>query len=295
MDGDLQGKIKERNRKLLRALYVSLVLLILLYAMLERFNLIPTSVISTDILTFIFGVIVVETFGGIVYYYMINDVHKAEAKTLRDITRIIGYSILVLVILAMILGYQYLNGILVSAGFLGVVIGLAAQSTLSNFIAGIYLLASNTIEPNDHVVLHTWQYTMQPQSYPHDKFVPGFAGTIEAIGVLYTKMINEEGVPVYVPNNIVAQALIINYHRAKEHMRRIQFDISLNVPFDTVEKQTKAIMDKYKVELYTIKVEYLHLSLYVVTIHLKAQEREVREIKSELFRTLASNISNLPK
>ena len=276
---------QRHNRALLKALYVIVVALSVTYVALAYLRLSVATPIEGVAVSCVFGIGIVEVLARIVYYYMANNVNKAEAKTLYDMTRIFGYAILLLLVLGIIFGYQYLNSLLVSAGFLGIVVGLAAQSTISNFIAGIYLLASKAIEPGDNVVLHTWQYTQQPQTYPHDKFVPGFSGTIEAIGVLYTKMINEEGVPVYVPNNIVAQALVINYRRVKEQIHKIQFDVDISIPFKDLETLTDRVMKRNRIEYYTMKLEYLHLNLYVVTIRLKTSN-STGDIKSQLFNEI---------
>ncbi len=273
---------RRRNRGLLRVLYVIVVILSVAYVALAYLRLSVATPLENVAVSCVFGIGIVEVMARIVYYYMANNVHTAEAKTLYDMTRIFGYAILLLLVLGIIFGYQYLNSLLVSAGFLGIVVGLAAQSTISNFIAGIYLLASKAIEPGDNVVLHTWQYTQQPQTYPHDKFVPGFSGNIESIGVLYTKMVNEEGVPVYVPNNIVAQALVINYRKVKEHMYKIQFDVDISVSYKELEAIAERVMKRNRIEYYTMKLEYLHLNLYVVTIRLKAAE-STKDIKSQLF------------
>ncbi|MCL4365448.1 mechanosensitive ion channel family protein [Candidatus Marsarchaeota archaeon] len=282
---------RKRHRLLLDFLAALFILSVAIYIILAYLNIIPGSVIGYAIATGLFGIIMVELLARIVYYYMLSNVHKAESKTLSDMTRILGFVLILLLVLYVIFGYQYLGGLLVSAGFLGIILGLAAQSTISNFIAGVYLLASNVLEPDDNVVIHTWQYNFQAQSYPHDKFVPGLSGSIEAIGVLYTKMINEEGVPVYIPNNIVAQALIINYHRAKEHMRKIQFDVDISVPFNRLEKIIGDTLKKNNIDLFKVNVEYLHQSFYVVTVHLKLTERDMRPLKSSIFNELISEVN----
>lgn len=284
---------KRKNLALLRFLYIIFISLFVAYIAFNYLNIITATMLVKALATGIFGIAIVEIAARIVYYYMQNNINRAEAKTLSDITRIFGYSFLLLAILAVVFGYQYLDGFLVSAGFLGVVVGLAAQNTLSNFIAGIYLLASKAIEPNDNVVLHTWQYTMQPQTYPHDKFVPGFAGVVESIGVLYTKMVNEEGIPVYVPNNIVAQAMVINYHRAKEHSRRIQFDVDIAVPFSRLEKIVAEVMKANKIDSFNVKLEYLHINLYVVTVRVKVQEEEAKQLKSEIFNEILKELGEI--
>ncbi len=287
-----QHKRARRNKALLRLLYALTVILVVIYLALTYTNTIPGSALGYAIVTIIFGLLIVEVIARIVFYYMINDVHRAEAQALSSITRIIGICLVFLIALYLIFGYQYLGEIFVSAGFLGIILGLAAQATISNFIAGIYLIASNAVEPDDNVILQTWQYTLQPQSYPHDKFVPGISGTIESIDVLYTKIINEEGIPVYIPNNIVAQSLIINYHRAKEHIRKIQFDVDISVPFQKLKKIIDRIITKHGADAHDVKIEYLHQLFYVVTIHVKIQEKEIVALKSEIFKELVKDVSN---
>ncbi len=291
MDNDLHQKKPRKHRTLLRILYVLIIALVVAYVVSTYLDIIPGSALGYAAATLIFGLVIVEILARIVFYYMSNTVNKAEASTLSSITRIMGVSIVILAALYIIFGYQYLGGILVSAGFLGIVLGLAAQATLSNFIAGLYLLASNAIEPDDNVLLHTWQYNFQPQSYPHDRFVPGIYGTIESIGVLYTKLINEEGIPIYVPNNIVAQSLVINYHRAKEHINKIQFDVDVSVPFPKLRKIIDDVIKRHGAEAHDVKIEYLHQSLYVVTIRVKIQEKDVKSLKSEIFDELIKDIS----
>lgn len=290
MDADQQQRRLRRNKTLLRFLYGLVIFLVVIYLALTFLDIIPGSALGYAIVTLIFGLVIVEVLARIVFYYMINDVFKAEAQTLSSIIRILGDSLVILAALYIIFGYQYLGGILVSAGFLGIILGLAAQATLSNFIAGLYLLASNALEPDDNVILHTWQYNFQPQSYPHDKFVPGISGTIESIGVLYTKLINEEGVPIYMPNNIVAQSLVINYHRAKEHIKKIQFDVDISIPFQKLQKTIDDIIKKHPADAHDVRIEYLHQLFYVITISVRISEKELRPLRTEIFEALIKEI-----
>lgn len=286
-DGDHPDLNRSRKKLLVMAATV-LVALSVLYVVAVYFNLIPQQEAANTFYIAVFGIIIVEIVANTIYQYCIRGITYAEAKTLSDLFRIIAYCVLLLILLTIIVGFQNLTGFLVGAGFLGIVIGLAAQNTLSNFISGVYLLASKTFEPNDNVIIHTWQYSLMPQTYPHDKFIPGFSGTIEAIGLLYTKLINDEGVPFYVPNSIVSQSLIINYRRAKEHRRRIQFDVSVKVPFKRIESIVDVVMRRNKkiIDDYDVDVDYLHDTVYVVTIHIKTPEMNIMDLKSELFKEL---------
>lgn len=48
-----------------------------------------------------------------------------------------------------------INGILASAGVLGVVLGLAAKDTVANFFAGIFLMADSPFKEGDYILLET--------------------------------------------------------------------------------------------------------------------------------------------
>ncbi len=241
---------EERNkipkRRIFDMLVVFLILIVAFFLVLIHFQ-ISGRRIDTIFESVIIGILLIEICGILVYYYFMKSVAQEEAKPLRSLFRIISYMILIVVILSEL--NVNVTGILVSAGFLGIVLGLAAQSTLSNFISGVYLLSSKAFEPGDRVIIQTWQYSMMPPTYPHDKFIPGFAGMIKSIGVLYTELKSEEksdeGSIMLVPNNIVAQALVINYHRENKMMTKLQFDVDIKTDYKTIRKKIEKAIRRY--------------------------------------------------
>lgn len=273
------------QRHITNILVAGLIIVVLFAVYIEYFrNVIPEKSLESLIITIIYGVAIIEILGGFIYLYMVSSIQKEEAGTLRDLFRIVSYAILVVIILTR-LGAD-VTSTLISAGFLGIILGLAAQSTISNFIAGVYLLSSKAFEPGDRVNIHTWQYTMVPQSYPHDKFIPGFYGTIKKIGILYTELTNDDGIPVYIPNNIVAQAMIINYHRATERFIKMQFDVDLDISFARLEPRVRRILKSNGIVNYTLNIEYLHSSLYVISIRVETEMRNVPRLKSKIYSDL---------
>ena len=251
--------------------------------------------LAESVFVVIFGIAIIEALGKAIFYYMIRGVNSAEARTLSQLFRVLAYALLILTILTILIGVQNISGLLVGAGFLGVVVGLAAQSTISNLISGVYLLASRTIEPGDYVNLHTWQYTMQPESYPHDRYVPGFVGTVDSIGVLYTKLIHEDGIPIYIPNSIVSQALVLNFHRAKEHKLKIQFDLDIKVPYETASGAIDKVMKKYNIKDYTAEVDYLHTNIYVMSVRFEVVDANIRKLRSAILREIIHSMNGPQK
>jgi small-conductance mechanosensitive channel len=85
------------------------------------------------------------------------------------------------------------TGLLASAGVVGLVIGLAAQNSLANVMAGITLAFSQPFRLGDTI------------------FVEGEYGTVEEIHLTYTFIRTQDNRRLIVPNRILASKSIINY------------------------------------------------------------------------------------
>ena len=292
-----KSEYKERGDRLrmqtIRVVLIALIVFLGIYLITRYVGIAPTNTWDEIALSAIIGVLGIEVLGYVLYLYLRLSIREEEVATLRNLFRVIGYAILAIFELSLF--SINITGLLLSAGFLGIVVGLAAQSTLSNFVAGIYLLSSKTFEPGDRVTLHTWQYTMQPQSYPHDKFVPGFFGKIKNIGLLSTELTNDDGVPVYMPNSVVAGALVLNYGRAKENVVTLLFDMSIKLPFDRAKKRIEEVLKARKIKNYSIIMEYLHDTVYVVTVHMECEFQDRRELRSEIYQRIVKDIQEAEK
>jgi small-conductance mechanosensitive channel len=84
------------------------------------------------------------------------------------------------------------GGILASASVLGIVIGLAAQRTLGNFIAGIMIALTQPLRIGDAVT------------------VGGVDGTVEEIGNIYTFIRTRQNDRLVIPNEKLASDTIHN-------------------------------------------------------------------------------------
>ncbi len=290
MKKDGNEEVRHRFKgKILDILILSLIIIATFFIVLIHLQ-ISGQRIDTILESVIFGIILIEICGIVIYYYFQKRIAQEEARPLRSLFRIVAYMILIVIILTEL--NVNVTGILVSAGFLGIVLGLAAQSTLSNFISGVYLLSSKAFEPGDRVIIQTWQYSMMPPTYPHDKFIPGFTGTIKSIGVLYTELKSversEEDALMLVPNSIVAQALVINYHKESKTTIKLQFDMDIKTDYVEIKKIIERVMESYgkKIEHYSIDIDSFHNTFYVISIHLKIDEISKNIIKNKIYEEL---------
>ncbi|MGI0134161.1 MAG: mechanosensitive ion channel family protein, partial [Candidatus Micrarchaeaceae archaeon] len=166
---------------------------------------------------------------------------RLEERLLAKLVSVIGYVMILLFILAEF--NINLTGVLISAGFLGIVIGLAAQSTLGNLFAGISMMAAKPFAKGDRIMFTAWQYGTIAPSYTHRAMAPGYTGVIEEIGLMYTKVKKDDGTELYVPNGTMNGAAIVNYTVSDVIDVRFRLELPMSMGFsafrDGVEHEVK--------------------------------------------------------
>ena len=85
------------------------------------------------------------------------------------------------------------TGWLASAGILGIAVGFAAQETLANLFAGVFILADKPYKVGDFIVLDS-----------------GERGTVNLIGLRSTRLLTQDDVEITIPNRLMGQAKIVN-------------------------------------------------------------------------------------
>ena len=118
-----------------------------------------------------------------------------------------------------------INGILASAGVLGVVLGLAAKDTVANFFAGVFLMADSPFKEGDYIMLET-----------------GERGYVKNMGLRSTRFMTRDDIEITIPNSVIAAAKIINESGGSgvEDIERVR--ISLQVAYGSDVDQVKDIL-----------------------------------------------------
>ena len=102
------------------------------------------------------------------------------------------------------------TGWLASAGIIGVAVGFASQDTLSNLIAGVFILADAPYKLGDFLVLET-----------------GERGEVVDIGIRTTRLMTRDDVEIIVPNKVMANALIINQSGGPHEAFRVRIAVGV--------------------------------------------------------------------
>jgi small-conductance mechanosensitive channel len=166
-----------------------------------------------------------------------------KAHGIKNVFYIIAGILLVLIVSAI---YRYdLTGVLVGAGFAGIVLGLAAQQVLGNIFGGLSLIASRPFEIGDRITLATWQYGLMAETYPHEAMMNGFTGVVTDITIFFTKMDLDNGTPAVFPNSVVVGAMAVNHSRISSRTVRVRMDLDKRVDYETFKEKFLESLKKY--------------------------------------------------
>jgi small conductance mechanosensitive channel len=125
-----------------------------------------------------------------------RDLHPAAATRYRVLRRTISSTIVVVGVLSALLTIPAVKavagGVLASTAVLALVIGFAAQRTLSNFVAGILIAITQPLRLGDLVT------------------VGSDSGRVEEIGLTYTFIRLADGARLVIPNDVLASDTIRN-------------------------------------------------------------------------------------
>ena len=114
-----------------------------------------------------------------------------------------------------------LSSILIGAGVLGVVIGMAAQKTLGSIVSGFVLMFSRPFEIGDWIEVEDHE------------------GIVSDISIVNTRIQSFDGEYVIVPNDVISSDVVIN--RSKRGRLRIEIEVGVDYTSDIERAQRVAL------------------------------------------------------
>jgi small conductance mechanosensitive channel len=272
-----------------------------LYTVIGRYHLLPTTDFGYLRIALIvgLGLVAVVVVGRIVHALATRFSGKRHAGLIVDVYRIFAYTLLVLVALYAI----GVNGYALLAGgtFAGLVIGLASQTALSNFVAGVVLLMARPFEPGDRLTFTTWQYGILMPSYPprfysDDMLIPGFTGTVQDIGLMYTELRLDQGPKVVFPNSIVIQGAVVS-HSASERWVRVKYEVPPTIePRTLLPRVREAVAkDDWVVgkQSVTVYVNAATMASYVISVDALCRGSLEEPPRSALYMRIRDVVASL--
>ena len=143
-----------------------------------------------------------------------SKLEKAAHSLIRSLIRVVLYLLLGL-IAASTLGID-VSGIIALASVLTLAVSLSVQNALSNVIGGFTLLYTKPFKSGDFVE------------------IASESGTVNEIGMSYTKLITPDNKVIYIPNSAVVAADIVNFTVSGSRRVDLTISASYDAPTDKV-------------------------------------------------------------
>lgn len=153
-------------------------------------------------------------------------VDKKKKTILSLIKNILKYVIYIFVVLAILsVNGVDTTGIIASLGIAGLVIGLALQDIIADFVAGIFILFDDQYTIGDVVEIN------------------GFKGEVIGFGLMSTKIKNSTGDVLILSNSSFKE--VINYSRNNVNLI-VTLDVAYNTDIDKLEKVLQDLEEDVK-------------------------------------------------
>ncbi len=224
-----------------------------------------------NIFTFIFILLLAVFIGKIVRLNLRRILKEKMPKaTLIAIEKIAYYSIVFIGLMVALpyIGFS-LSGLLVAGGILGIVIGFASQTVVSNLISGLFLMVEKPIKIGDGVS------------------IDNVSGVVKDIRILSTTIRTYDGIYVRIPNDRVFSSNIQNY--VAHVARRFEYKIGIRYSDDAEKavKIIKSLLEEHPLILKepapAIFVEELGESSVNLSIRIWAPSNHWFSVKTEML------------
>lgn len=143
-----------------------------------------------------------------------SKLEKAAHKLVRSLLQAVLYTLLCLIV-ASKMGID-VTGVIAFASVLTLAVSLAVQNALANVVGGFTILYTHPFSSGDYVE------------------VAGQSGTVQEIGLTYTKLTTPDNKSVCIPNSAITSAQIVNYTVLGTRRMEITVSASYDSPVEQV-------------------------------------------------------------
>lgn len=154
---------------------------------------------------------------------------KVDTTLVRFLDSLVGYGLKILLFIT-VLGYWKIEltgfAALVASG--GVAIGLALQGSLSNFAGGFIILLLRPFKVGDYLETSSYQ------------------GTVEEIGLFYTKLVTVDNKLILIPNGGLSNGSLVNYSAKPKRRVDLTFGVGYECDLTHVKAVLTDILSKHK-------------------------------------------------
>lgn len=225
---------------------------------------------------------------------------KGKAVTIKYLFSLVAYLVLAFTVFGIL--HVDLSGLLVGSAFTAIVLGLASQTILANFFAGLVLVLARPVEAGERITFATWQFGVVAPAYPpkffsNDFLISGYTGVIDYIGFLYVVVTLDDGRTVKVPAGIFMQALISINSRAAEFKVRTKYEIEKQIDsaaaIDAIRKEVSRVPLIVAGTSPEVFISETTLNTYILAIDVKSALTNEEQVRSEILQAVMKTVAAL--
>ncbi|AUX10437.1 mechanosensitive ion channel protein MscS [Halalkaliarchaeum desulfuricum] len=255
-------------------------------ALLDQFGVLRLDDRAPQLIVTIIVLIAVQVFTGIAGRLLDDITDESDALTRHQ--REVSLRVTQLTLwgggIIVILGVWNVDiaGLLVGAGFLGIVVGLAARKTFGSMIAGFVLMFSRPFEIGDWVA------------------VDGDEGIVTDITMMSTRIQAFDGEYVVVPNDVIGNEILANRSRNGRLRTEVEVGIDYGVDIEHAREVALSVArDLVDVEEFPgsspeVVIDRFDDSAVVFVVRLWVEEptpREMARARGELIAAISDRFS----
>lgn len=141
---------------------------------------------------------------------------RVDKDHLGVIIKLITYTIVFIALISILpnLGIP-LHGLTLTGGILGIILGFASQTVVSNFISGIFLILEKPMKIGDQVE------------------IDGMTGFVEDVHIISTTLRTYDGIFVRIPNQMVFTSKLTNF--TGNIARRFEYSVGIRYADDAAK------------------------------------------------------------
>lgn len=135
--------------------------------------------------------------------------------------------------------------------------------------------------------LATASYGLTGSTYSHESETSGFTGVVQDVGIFFTRVLLDNGIPAIFPNSVVIGALILNYSKVTLRTVRVRMDLDKRKDYDKFRARLIESLKKYDIidgERSSVEIVDVGATTYQVVIAVWTKSVFDEPIKTLMIR-----------
>ena len=270
----------------------------IVYIITNVFKIVPvqfTQIVNAMIVAVVVYIII-KIMARFLERFLSKYMDKNKYHTISFLFSVFGYFILALAVMAA-LGID-VTSIILGSTFVGLVLGLASQTVLSNLFGGMLLILTKPFKVGDYVSILAWQWGLIVPSYPpkyfsKDEIRPSYDGHVMKVSINYTYLRGNDDRIIILPNGVLIQASIIVNQMTLNVKAR--YEIPKTIRFNDIRSGLLSKLSAIDGNAGDVSmwIDETTLNTYIIAVTVKSSNLKSDEMRGKILESIIEFIEPL--